>query len=93
LHINIFNCLGHGHRKVFFPGGDNSGFFQNPEVVIKIFSGTAKNDEILFFLFESKKTTFFAKSVIGKCQFSKFKRGKPRLPQSAAHALGVPQVD
>jgi len=51
-----------------------------------VFRG-AKSDKISFFLLETKKTTFFAKSVIKKCQTSK-SRGKAPLPAPDAHDLG-----
>jgi len=56
-----------------FQGGGNSGFFQRQP---KIFFRWPKSREISFFPLESKKTTFFAKNLIGKCKISK----NPLLP-------------
>jgi len=36
----------------------------------KFFQGGAKSEEISFLPLETKKTTFFAKDVIGKCKIS-----------------------
>jgi len=57
----------HGCRKDFFWGGkvDFSRCSQ------KDFPMGAKIGEILFYPLESKKTTFFAKNLIGRCHISK----------------------
>jgi len=52
--------------RIFCRGGI-SGFFQGK---LRVFLGEAKNGEIPFFPLETKKTTFFAKNLIGKCQIS-----------------------
>jgi len=59
----------------FFPGGANGRF---PKDSQRFFQAGAKNGEILFFPLETKKTTFFTKNVIGKCDF-KIPR-QPPLP-------------
>jgi len=50
-----------------FPWGGKSGFFQAHQ---KIFFPGGKSVKILFYPFETKQTTFFGKSLIGKCQIS-----------------------
>ena len=52
----------------FFKGWTNSGFFQRQSN--RFFQG-AKSGEISFYALETKKTKFFAKNLIGKCQISK----------------------
>jgi len=56
----------------------------------RIFFRGGESGEMSFFPLESKKTSFFAKTIIGKCQISK-SRGKGST--SNIHGLGVPQVD
>jgi len=41
------------------------------------FSKGTKRGKILFYPFETKKTTFFAKNLIGKCQFSNSTGSRP----------------
>jgi len=62
----------------FFQGGHNSAFFHKKP---NIFFHGAKTGEILFYPLEIKKTTFFAKKLIGKCQISKCREVEtPPLP-------------
>ena len=45
----------------------------------------AYSGEILFYPLETKKTTLFAKSLIGKCQISKSRGAKALYPRSDSH--------
>ena len=63
-----------GVGRIFFPGGANSGFFQRQPKIF--FQGEAKSGEIPFFSLETKKTIFFAKNKIGKCQILKCRGDK-----------------
>jgi len=49
-----------------------------------MFPGGAKSDEISFFLLETKKTIFFAKNVIEKCQIS---QSRGMTPAPVVHEL------
>ena len=49
------------------------------------FQGKANSGEILFYLLETNKTTFFPKNIIGKCQIS-----KPMGPQPPCHPFWRP---
>ena len=50
--------------------------------------GGRKNGEILFFLLETKKKTFFGKNVIGKCQISK-SREWSRSPSTSPRSTSI----
>jgi len=67
----VARSAGMGVGKSFSRGG--SGFFQG---FPKILPGGDKSGEIAFYALETKKTTFFAENLIGKCQYSKFKEGQ-----------------
>jgi len=78
--------LTHGHRKDFFQGGEaladfSTGHHKN------LSKREGKSDEISFFLLETKKTTFFAKNVIEKCQISKSRSKTPFPPLSTPMIL------
>jgi len=45
-----------------------------------IFPGEGQSDKNSFYPLETKKTTFFVKNLIGKCQFSNYMGGKPPFP-------------
>jgi len=68
-----------GVGRIFSRWGGDSGFFQWQP---KKFFRWPKSCEISFFPLETKKTTFFAKNLIGKCTILK----NPLLPNSGAHA-------
>lgn len=62
----------------------SEGFFSG---VANQISRGGQNDEISFYPLQTKRTTFFAKSLIGKCQILKSRRVKaPTASFSNAHA-------
>jgi len=67
--------------KIFFQGRVNSGFSRGRP---KYFCREGKSGKIRFSPLETKKTTFFEKFVMGKCQISKSWSGLG--PLSDAHA-------
>jgi len=73
-HIVVKIYMGIG--RIFSRWGGNSGFFQGQPK--RFLQEEAKSGEISFYLIETRKTTFFAKNLMIKCQISKFRRG-PRL--------------
>ena len=63
-HLTFRNCY-HGRRKDFFQGGTFADISIGKH---KKFPEGAKSDEISCFSLETKKTTFFAKSITEKCE-------------------------
>jgi len=50
-----------------------------PGVANNIFAGGGKSAKISFYPFETKKATFIAKNLMGKCQISKSRGTKPLI--------------
>jgi len=61
-----------------FSRGDIKWIF--PGEVKNVFPGEGQSDKNSFYPLETKKTTFFMKKLIGKCQFSNYSGGKPPSP-------------
>jgi len=66
-----------GVGKIFYRGGSCGIFLR---VGKNIIPKGAKSGEISFYTLETKKSTFFAKDVIGKCQISKSRGLGPPSP-------------
>jgi len=73
--FDAVRCMGVG-RIFFLVVGQKVDFSRRSQ---NIFPGEGQSDKNSFYPLETKKTTFFAKNLIGKCQFSNSMGGKPPM--------------
>ena len=79
-----YGYLIHGRRtsdswasEGFFQGCHQVDFSRRSQ---KYISRGGQSDKNSFYPLKTKKTTFFVKNLIGKCQFSNYRGGKPPSP-------------